>query len=163
MKRRAIYLAALVCVMGMSLSALADQGPLSGSVKAFRVVTHENGREEFQTADEARPSDVIEYRLTYANRGETTLRNVVVVDPVPAGTEYLTRSATRPYDGTVEFSIDGGKTYHSWPIRIKTTNPEGKLVEVVATPDQVTHIRWNIADDFEPETEITFSYRAVVK
>jgi uncharacterized repeat protein (TIGR01451 family) len=156
-------MAALVCAVCLPLSAVADQGPLSGTVKAFRVITHENGREEFQAADEARPSDVIEYRLTYANRGETTLRNVVIVDPVPAGTEYVNRSATRPYEGAVEFSVDGGKTFHNWPIRIKKTNADGELVEVVATADQVTHIRWNIGNNFEPETEITFTYRAVVK
>ena len=40
---------------------------------------------------------------------------------------------------------------------------QGEEVEVEATPDMVTHIRWIIASDFEPETEITFSYRAIVK
>ncbi len=161
--RRVILMTALITGICLSLPVFADQGPLSGNISAFRVITHENGREEFVSADEARPQDVIEYRLTYANRSETMLRNVTVVDPVPAGAEYINRSATRPYNGAVEFSIDGGKTYHNWPIRIKKANPEGELVEVIATPDQVTHIRWLITDDFEPETEITFSYRAVVK
>ncbi len=161
--RRAIFLTALVCGVCLVVSAMADQGPLSGKVSAFRVIEHDNGREEFLSADEARPRDVIEYRLTYANQGDTTLRHVTVVDPVPAGTEYLNRSATRPYDGAVEFSIDGGKNYHNWPIRIKKTKPDGEVIEVIATSDQVTHIRWTIANDFEPETEITISYRAVVK
>jgi uncharacterized repeat protein (TIGR01451 family) len=161
--RRAILIAVLVCGIFLSLSAAADQGPLSGNVKAFRVVTHDNGREEYLPADEARPRDVIEYRVTYANRGDETLRNVTVVDPVPAGTEYVGRSATRPYDGSVEFSIDGGRSYHTWPIRIKKTNSDGELVEANANADQVTHIRWIISEDFEPETEITFSYRTVVK
>jgi hypothetical protein len=79
------------------------------------------------------------------------------------GTEYIERTATRPNEGVVEFSIDGGETYHDWPIRIKKRTAEGKEIEVEATTDMVTHIRWIIASDFEPETEITFSYRAIVK
>jgi uncharacterized repeat protein (TIGR01451 family) len=161
--RRVIFLIALVAGMLVSLAAFEVQGPLTGNVEALRVVTQDNGREVFLPADEARPQDILEYRLTYSNTGETSLRNVIVVDPVPAGTEYLIRTATRPQDGSVEFSIDGGKTYHDWPIRIKRKTAEGNEVEVEATPDMVTHIRWTIANDFEPETEITFSYRALVK
>ena len=161
--RRSIYVAALVALIFGWSAAAADQGPLTGNVEALRVVTQENGRDVFLPADEARPQDVLEYRVTYANMGETTVRNVTVVDPVPVGTEYIARTATRPNEGAVEFSIDGGKTYHAWPIRIKQLTDEGKEVEVEATPDMVTHIRWIIASDFEPETEITFSYRAIVK
>ena len=163
MPRRSIYVAALVALIFGWSAASADQGPLTGNVEALRVVTQENGRDVFLPADEARPQDVLEYRVTYANMGETTVRNVTVVDPVPAGTEYIARTATRPNEGAVEFSIDGGKTYHSWPIRIKQRTAEGNEVEVEATPDMVTHIRWILASDFEPETEITFSYRATVK
>jgi uncharacterized repeat protein (TIGR01451 family) len=161
--RRAIIVAALVVIVSGWTAVAAGQGPLTGSVEALRVVTQDNGRVVFLPADEARPQDVLEYRVTYANMSETTVRNVTVVDPVPVGTEYIARTATRPNEGAVEFSIDGGKTYHSWPIRIKTQSAEGEVVEKEATPDMVTHIRWIIASDFEPETEITFSYRAIVK
>ena len=163
MPRRATILTALVVFLTGSVAALADQGPLTGNVKALRVVTQENGREVFVPADEARPKDVLEYRVTYANTGETTLRKVAVVDPVPVGTEYMVQTATRPNEGSVEFSIDGGKTFHAWPIRIKKQTANGEEVIVQATADMVTHIRWLIESDFEPETEITFSYRAIVK
>jgi uncharacterized repeat protein (TIGR01451 family) len=161
--RRAIFLIALVAGMLVPLAAFAVQGPLTGNVEALRVVIHENGREVYVSADEARPQDILEYRLTYTNTGETPLRNVIVVDPVPAGTEYINLSATRPQDGSVEFSIDGGKTFYDWPIRIKRKTAEGNEVEVEATPDMVTHIRWTIANEFEPETEITLCYRTIVK
>jgi uncharacterized repeat protein (TIGR01451 family) len=161
--RRAIFVFALVAVVFGSAVVATAQEPLRGNVEALRVVTQENGRVVFLPADEARPQDILEYRVTYANTGETTLRNVTIVDPVPVGTEYIVRSATRPNEGAVEFSIDGGKTYHSWPIRIKKKDAKGKEVEVEATPDMVSHIRWIMASDFEPETEITFTYRAIVK
>lgn len=161
--RRAIFITALVAVGFASLVVASDQGPLRGNVEALRVVTKENGREVFLPADEARPKDVLEYRLTYANTGDAILRNISVVDPVPAGTEYIVRTATRPHEGAVEFSIDGGKTFHTWPVKIMKKTADGKEVETEATPDMVSHIRWTIANDFEPKTEITFSYRAIVK
>jgi len=161
--RRVIFISALIAIVSVSLAAASDQGPLLGTVEALRVVTHDNGRVAFLPADEARPKDILEYRVTYTNTGESTLRNVTVVDPVPVGTEYIIRSATRPNEGAVEFSIDGGESYHVWPIRIRKRTTDGEVVEVEATPDMVTHIRWIVASDFEPETEITFSYRAIVK
>jgi uncharacterized repeat protein (TIGR01451 family) len=161
--RRALIVSALVAVAFGPLAAAADQGSLKGNVEALRVVTQDNGRVVFLPADEARPQDILEYRVTYANTGETTLHSVTVVDPVPIGTEYIGRSATRPNEGAVEFSIDDGKTFHAWPIRIKKKTENGKAVEVEATPDMVTHIRWTISSDFEPESAITFSYRAIVK
>lgn len=161
--RRIIILSALVLVLTIPFGVLAGQGPLVATVKAVKVVAQESGKELFLPADEARPKDVIEYRLTYSNTGDEVLKNVSVTDPIPSGTKYLTLTATRPEVGSVEFSIDGGKRYSSWPVRFKTTDAAGKEQWVEATPDMVTHIRWVITEDFEPETEVTFTYRAIVK
>ena len=161
--RRIIILSALVLVVTVPTGILASQGPLVATVKAVKVVAQDSGKELFLPADEARPKDVIEYRLTYSNTGEEALKNVSVTDPIPTGTEYLTLTATRPEAGSVEFSIDGGKRYSSWPVRLKKTDEAGKELWVEATPDMVTHIRWTVTEDFEPETEITFTYRAIVK
>ena len=101
--------------------------------------------------------------LTGGWEKQLVLKNVSVTDPIPSGTEYLTLTATRPETGTVQFSVDGGKRYAPWPVRLKKTDAAGKEVWQEATPDMVTHIRWVIAEDFKPETEITFTYRAIVK
>ncbi len=143
-------------------TAHADE-PLSGSMEARKVVQQKSGRELLVPATEVHPDDVIEYRLTYANNSEGALKNVSVIDPIPAGTEYVSLSATRPRAGIVEFSIDSGRTYHVWPVRYKKTLEDGTEVVVQATPQMVSHIRWTIAGEFEPESEITLSYRATVK
>jgi uncharacterized repeat protein (TIGR01451 family) len=158
--RRALNLIPLLVLV--SSVALAVDGPLTGNIEALKVVTKESGEEIFLPADEANPSDIIEYRLTYANDGDAALRNVSVTDPVPFGTEYVVETATA--EGVVvAFSIDNGKTYHSWPVRVKTTDENGNEVTVDATPDMVTHIRWTIDGELLPESEITFSYRARIK
>lgn len=162
MVRRAIFPTVLVVALFVSLAAVAE-GPLTGSMQVHKVVLNDSGQETFVAADEVKPSDVIEYRLTYANTGEEPIRNVSITDPIPAGTEYLEKTATRPQSGAVTFSIDNGKSYHGWPIMFKKTNADGTEVEVEATPDMVTHIRWTIMGDFDPNTEFTFSYRTQVK
>jgi uncharacterized repeat protein (TIGR01451 family) len=159
--RRVLTITVLTATV-LATAAFAD-APLKGSMDVRKVVVQDGGREVFIPASEVNPADLIEYRLTYANDGELPLRNVSVVDPIPHGTRYVSMSATRPATGAVEFSIDGGKSYHAWPVRYKKVLEDGTEQWLEATPDMVSHIRWTIPGEFEPESEITFSYRATVK
>lgn len=161
MVRRALFLIPLVVLV--STAALAADVPLTGNIEAVKVVASNDGKESFLPADEANPNDVIEYRLTYANSGHKAIRKVSVTDPVPVGTNYVGQTASPPPGVDVEFSVDHGKTFHAWPVRVKTTDENGAEVWVEATPDMVTHIRWTLTDALDPETEITFSYRAIIK
>lgn len=160
-KRSSVVLA-LVLSMLVTLVLAARANTLTGSIEAFRVVMTDGG-EDFQPADKASPNDVIEYRLTYRNTGEEAVRNIFITDPIPTGTEYVTDSATPPANGQVEFSIDGGKSFHTWPIHIKRVGEDGNEVDVEATPDMVTHIRWVLTDTFKPDGEITVTYRTTIK
>jgi uncharacterized repeat protein (TIGR01451 family) len=161
LKRFSIALA-LVLSISVSLAAAKDDG-LTGSIEAFRVITTEDGKEDFLPADKAKPKDVIEYRLTYKNRGKDPVQNIFITDPIPSGTEYVEESASRPASGRVEFSIDGGKTYHNWPITVTEKTKDGAEVAKQATPEMVTHIRWTLTETFKPEREITVSYRTLIK
>ncbi len=154
---------ALVLSLSMSLAAAAKDDGLTGSIEAFRVIVTEDGQENFLPAAEARPKDVIEYRLTYKNNGADPVRSIFVTDPIPSGTEYIEASASRPERGRVEFSIDSGKTYHEWPIEIIEKTKDGRENVTRATPEMVTHIRWTLTDTFTPEHEITVSYRTLIK
>lgn len=161
MVRRALYLIPLIALV--SSVALAGNAPLTGNMQAVKVLTGDDGRETFVPAKEANPSDVIEYRLTYANGGAKPVRNVSITDPVPVGTQYVVETAHAPEGSAVEFSVDNGETFHVWPVRVKKTDENGAEVWVDATPDMVTHIRWTLASALDPESEVTFSYRATVK
>lgn len=60
--------------------------PKSSLTKAVRNVTTKG---TFSTATDASPGDTIEYQLTYKNTGTGTATNVVVSDPIPTKTTYL--------------------------------------------------------------------------
>jgi len=160
--RRALYLIPLLALVGVVAIAAADV-PLKGSIEAVKVVAQQNGKEMYLPAAEANPKDLIEYRLSYANTGKSTLHNVAVTDPIPVGTRYVGETAKAPESGTVTFSIDDGSTFHAWPVRVKKTNERGEEIWVDATPDMVTHIRWVVAGDLDPESQINVSYRATIK
>lgn len=160
--RRAVFLSALVAVMITSLAVLAAD-PITGTIEARKVVTGEKGAEQFLSANEVHPQDVIEYRLTYANHGAEVVHNVSITDPVPAGVRYVEKTAKNAGNGNVEFSIDSGKTFHAWPVKVTKKNADGKDITVDATPDMITHIRWTMNGDLKPKGEVTFAYRAIVK
>jgi len=161
-KRLSLALA-LVLSLSMSLAAAAKDDGLTGSIEAFRVIVTEDGKEDFLPAEQARPKDVIEYRLTYKNNGSDPVRSIFITDPIPSGTEYVEASASEPDVGRVEFSIDRGKTYQHWPIQIIEKTKDGREKVTRATPEMVTHIRWTLTDTFTPEREVTVSYRTIIK
>ena len=160
--RRAVFLSTLVVGLITSLAAIAAD-PITGTIEARKVVVGEKGEELFMPANEVRPQDVIEYRLTYANNGGAAVHNISITDPVPAGVQYVAKTARNEKVHRVEFSIDSGKTFHAWPVKVTKKSADGKETTVDATPDMVTHIRWTLTGDLKPESEITFSYRAKVK
>jgi len=158
------FFALFMLVLGLSVTmAFAAGGDLAGSLEAFRVVVTDDGVEDFLPADNARPNDTIEYRLTYTNTGDQPVQNIFITDPIPFGTEFVHPSATRLATGDVEYSIDGGKTYHAWPILVQKTNESGEEETVEATPDMVTHVRWALSQPIQPKQGITVTYRAVIK
>jgi len=161
--KRFLSAIALVLLLTVSFAFAAKEEGLTGSIEAFRVVVTEDGRENFLPAAKAQPKDVIEYRLTYKNRGENEVRNIFITDPIPSGTQYIESSASLPVKGNVEFSVDGGKSYKSWPIEMVETTKDGREIVSYATPDMVTHIRWVVNETFTPEHEITVSYRTRIQ
>lgn len=158
---RALFVSVLVAGLITTL-AIADS-PVMGTIEALKVVVGDSGEEVYLPADEARPQDVIEYRLTYANRGDQAVSKLSITDPVPAGARYVAKTAQSPKSATVLFSADNATTFHKWPVRVKQTDAKGREVWVDATPEMITHIRWTLSSALEPASEISFSYRAEVE
>ena len=158
---RVVFVSVLVAGLITSL-AIADS-PVTGTMEAVKVVIGDSGKEVYLPADEARPQDVIEYRLTYANRGEEVVSKLSITDPVPVGARYVAKTAHAPKSTTVQFSVDGAKSFHAWPVRVKQVDAKGKETWVDATPEMITHIRWTLSGDLAPANEISFSYRAEIE
>lgn len=89
------------------------------------------------------PGEEIIYTLSYINSGTEAAKDVVISDPVPAGTAYIPGSASET--GDLSFSIDKGKIYKKPTLLIyEQKDSDGKMHKRVATPDDYTDIRWTI-------------------
>ncbi len=149
---------------------LAQTEPVTVKLEAFVVstITKEDGttEEQFTEAKEARPGQVVEYRVVVTNVSDETLpaSNAIITGPIPSTTVYIADSATPSSAGAMlEYSADGGQTFSVPPVMIKVKNDKGEEVEVEATPEQYTAARWIILQALEPKQELIFKYRVTVK
>jgi uncharacterized repeat protein (TIGR01451 family) len=101
---------------------------------------------------------VVYYTLRITNQSTVPLRNVAVVQPVPANTTYLADSASGP-GAAVSFSVDGGKTFG--PAESLMIEVEGSTQRAKAA--QYTHIRWQLRNPLAPGATALARFRATFR
>ena len=148
--------------------AAAQAEPVTVKLAAFVVttVTQDDGTvlETFTAAAEARPGQVVEYRVSVLNTSDETLPvgTVAVAGPVPAQSAYLADTASAADFVTTEFSADGGENFSAAPVMLTVTNEAGEEEQVVANPDQYTAVRWTLQEALPPGAEQLLVYRVTV-
>ena len=101
---------------------------------------------------------VVYYTLRITNQTTVPLRNVAVVQPVPANTTYLADSASGP-GAAVSFSVDGGGTFG--PAASLMIEVEG--AKQLAQVAQYTHIRWQLRNPLAPGATALARFRATFR
>lgn len=158
-----VFLALLVLVQPMALSALAADEGMELKTEAFQevVVKGADGKPEKkrQAVATAVPGAEIIYVITYRNTGAKAAENVVVNNPVPVGLAFVPGSAQGA--GTrAEVSVDQGKNFGALEtLRIKGAN--GALR--AAKGDDVSNVRWTVLAPLVPAASGSVTYRAVLK
>ena len=149
------------CVVFFSLTALSE-GALQSRMEAFVVMPQVDGSESFDVAKSVEPGQVIEYLTVYSNTGDSSISDLAVIGPVPAGTHYLRQSATSTARHVFEASIDGGTSWHTEPLMRTVTQPDGSTIEQVVQPEEYSHVRWKAADAIARNSSQEFRYRVFV-
>lgn len=118
------------------------------------------GREVFRfvPARLLEQGQVVYYTLRITNQTSVPLRNVAVVQPVPANTTYLGNSAAGP-GAAVSFSVDGGGRFE--PAESLMIEVEGMKQPAQAT--QYTHIRWQLRNPLAPGATALARFRATFR
>jgi uncharacterized repeat protein (TIGR01451 family) len=62
------------------------------AVRADRIVVLADGTESQQSADTARPGDILEYVASYQNSSSHVIRQLAATLPIPDGTEFVASS-----------------------------------------------------------------------
>ena len=105
------------------------------------------------------PGDTLLYRLTFTNVQRDSVHNVQFNDPLPQGLLYVPGSARADRnDVTIEFSIDGGKTYSAQPMIEEKVN--GVVVRKPAPESKYTHVRWTLRGWVKPSAQVTAEFNA---
>lgn len=103
--------------------------------------------------------DIVFYSVQIRNPTTIALRDVAVVQRIPANTTYVPDSAAGP-STSVTFSVDGGKTFASAKgLMIQT---EGNAPRP-ATPADYTHIRWQLRNALAPGAVALARFQAVFR
>jgi uncharacterized repeat protein (TIGR01451 family) len=169
MKRpyRSVFGAALIAVAALLPLAQAQDAanPVAIDLEVYVVsqITRDDGarEERFTEATEARPGQIVEYRLVVTNVGDQTLPPgiVVVTGPVPEGTQFVPFSAT-PSDERLltEYSADRGLTFYETNVFVG----EGEQ-RAIADPTTYDAVRWTVLAEMEPEAQLTLVYRVTVR
>ena len=108
------------------------------------------------------PGGRILYKVDLTNQGTQEARNPMALGPVPAGTVYVPGTASQSPGLTVEYSIDGGKTFAAKPL-ITTKGKNGAGQTVPAPPDRYTTIRWTWEKPLAAGASATVSYQVQVR
>lgn len=139
-----IALAALLLLPGAALAAPQVKIDITAEKE---VVVTENGQSVTKRVPvtEIAPGETVIYTLAVANSGDEAATSVIVDDPIPEGTTYLPGSATEL--GEVIFSIDGGENFKKPSLlTYEATKPDGTKEKSTASPEQYTHIRWQLPE-----------------
>ena len=108
------------------------------TLQAFKVVAKAGG-EELVVAERARPGEVIEYQVQYANRSERGVKNLQATLPIPAGMAFVGGSASPM--GVVA-STDG-RNFASLPLRRTIKTASGALKIVLVPFVEYRSLRWS--------------------
>lgn len=120
-------------------AGVAGRAPeVKSQLAAFRVGQAE-GKETFAPAQNARPGDVIEYRVSYSNAGKGAALNLRPVLPIPVGTSYVANSAA---PAPFEASLDGTK-FSAAPLMRAVKKADGTLENVAVPLSEYRALRWN--------------------
>jgi uncharacterized repeat protein (TIGR01451 family) len=125
--------------------ALALCLPLLAEVKVILVqskIVVANGVEHKQSADTAKPGDVIEYVAEYKNPDKSPVGKVMATLPVPAGMEYIPQTASPE---SVMASTDG-VNYAPVPLKRSVRGTDGRMVEQLVPYSEYRSLRWSLGD-----------------
>ncbi len=116
---------------------------------------------ETEPVDVARPGDVLVYTVRASNDGDAAAIGARIEDPIPPGTVLIPDSVST---GTASpsASLDGGRTWTSFPAMVRETDEDGTERSVPASAERYTHLRWSLDGELPPGETRDLSFKVRV-
>jgi uncharacterized repeat protein (TIGR01451 family) len=100
-----------------------------------------------------KPGDIIMYTVVAKNNSRCPLKNLILKQPIPKGTNYLKDSAMVVDGAELLFSIDGGKTFVAKPM----------VGKEIAPAADYNYLRWKFIGKMVSNAQVKTSYKLQVK
>lgn len=119
-------------------------GDLAVELSAQRILpaATPGAAERRESAARAKPGELIEYRATYTNAGQSPARQVRATLPLPAAGVYVADSAS---PAGVEASTDG-RHFARPPLQRWVVKPDGRREQQAVPVAEYRFLRWPLGD-----------------
>jgi uncharacterized repeat protein (TIGR01451 family) len=135
----------------------ADTVQLTSQVFVERIVADASGRKTVMLDQPSlvTPGDKLVFVLRYRNAGPKPSDNFVVTNPMPSAVAFQDAPGSTP-----SVSVDGGK---NWGLLAELTiaGQDGRLRP--ARADDVTHVRWKLAEPLGVGAGGKLTFRGIVR
>jgi hypothetical protein len=152
-------LGSVLVILSLLAGSAVAQSPqdVVVTMEVKKVVKADDGKESLESADQAKPGDILQYTATYVNKVKKTWRDMEATIPVPPYTEYVPGSS-RP--AGAKASLDG-QNFQSIPLRRKVKQADGKEITQLVPYGEYRTLRWFVGKLAENQ-ELKFSSRVKV-
>lgn len=136
-----------VCVEPLPVSKLVTL-----TIKADKQMIKENNIFSFQAIagkSSVKRGDIIMYTVVAKNNSRCPLKNLVLKQPIPKGTEYVKGSAIAIDGAELLFSVDGGKTFSAKPTIANKVVPETSY----------NYLRWRFIGKTAVNAQVKTTYK----
>ena len=138
----ATFALAAIFVSPVHAQGSPPQGDLTSVLTQSKVTVGADGKEVLVPAANAAPGDVIEYRVTYTNRGKAAVTGVEASLPVPPGTAYVGGSA-RPAGGLASL---GDAKFEPIPLKRRVKLADGRFEDREVPATEYKALRWKLGE-----------------
>lgn len=123
-------------------STAATKPDIETTLTAKRVELGDDKKETLIDAKTAKPGDIIEYQVTYANKSKAAVRDLSATLPIPADTDFL-RNTTKPANARA--SVGDGK-FAAIPLKKKVKLPNGREEEIDVPLSEYRALQWSLGE-----------------
>jgi len=130
----------LTPVSAQNAAGKVAKEPIEIELQAFKVVRNDEGKEQFQTAQNMKPGDILEYRAVYTNVSQKEVKNLQANLPIPTTTELLLNTVAPK---AVNASLDG-RTFSPAPLMRAVKMPNGTTKNRAVPQSLYRTLRWPV-------------------
>ena len=149
-------------ILGFSVffaNAQATPTPVQivSKVQELVQVVDQNGKKQLKAvnADAITPGDRILYTTTISNKGVQPSDNIVITNPIPAHSRYLSGSAKGEHC-VITYSADGGKSWgNAQSLKVRQKDGQWRAAQA----SDYTHIRWQYRRSLLPSEVKKISFQ----